>query len=94
MINTKEKESRRLRTLKKEFERLGCYVILSRASLGPFDLVVLDKSGVRLIQVKCNSWPDAAEDETIRAFNQCPVNTSRAVYRYDDGKRNPWIKFY
>jgi len=94
MINTKEKESRRLRSTKKHLETIGFYVVLSRASLGPFDLVAMNANGILFIQVKCNSWPDAAEEETIRNFNKCPKPYIKQVWRFDDRKVNPQVKTY
>jgi len=94
MINTKEKESRRLRSTKKHLENIGFYVVLSRASLGPFDLVAMNSNGILFIQVKCNSWPDEAEEETIRNFNKCPKPYIKQVWRFDDRKVNPQVKTY
>ena len=94
MINTKEKESRRLRSAKKHLEGIGFYVVLSRASLGPFDLVAMNSNGVLFIQVKCNSWPDEAEEETIRLFDKAPRPYIKQVWRFDDHKVNPQVKTY
>ena len=94
MINTKEKESRRLRSVKKHLETIGFYVVLSRASLGLFDLVAMNPNGILLIQVKCGSWPDEAEEETIRLFDKCPKPYIKQVWRFDDRKVNPQVKTY
>lgn len=94
MINTKEKESRRLRLIKKQLEKVGYYVVLSRASLGPFDLVALDKTGGKLIQVKVNSYLTPVEKETITDFKCNPLNFSKEVWTYHDRVREPDIKFF
>jgi len=93
-MNTKEKESRRIRWAKKRLENLGFYVMLSRASLGPFDLMAMNTNGVILIQVKCNNQPDAAERETITWFNKCPLGTVKQVWCFFDGRIDPEIKNY
>ena len=94
MINTKAKESRKIHWIKKRLEGMGFYVVLSRASLGPFDLVALNAAGVLLIQVKCNSYPDAAESETLYNFNRMPLNAKKQVWMFSDGKREPAVKDY
>ena len=94
MINTKEKESIKLRLIKKQLEAVGYYVILSRASLGPFDLVALDKGGGKLIQVKVNSYPDPAERETLNSFDKCPFSFSKEAWTYYDGVKQPTIRYY
>ena len=93
-MNTKEKESRRLRSIKKDLEDLGWYVVLSRASLGPFDLVAIASVGVVLIQVKCNSDPGPDEVETISNFRTCPVGTLKQVWRFNDRKKDPIVTTY
>ena len=94
MINTKEKESVKLRLIKKQLEAIGFYVILSRASLGPFDLVAMDRGGGKLIQIKVNSYLDAAERETIVNFDKCPLNFSKEVWCYQDKVKQPVIRVY
>jgi len=93
-MNTKEKESRKIRWIKKRLEQIGFYVILSRASLGPFDLVAMNAAGVLLIQVKCNDWPDAAESETLYNFNRMPINSKKQAWVFYDGKKEPAVKDY
>lgn len=93
-MNTKEKESRKLRLIKKQLENVGYYVVLSRASLGPFDLIAIDKGGGKLIQVKVNTYPDEAEREELYRFNKCPLNFSKEVWIYHDRKRTPVVRYY
>lgn len=93
-MNSKEKESRRMRAAKKYLEALGFYVILSRASLGPFDLVAINRLGILLVQIKCNAWPDQAEEETIRLFDKCPASSVKQCWRYDDRRVNPQVRTY
>ena len=93
-MNTKEKESRKIRWAKKRLEEIGFYVILSRASLGPFDLVAMNAAGVLLVQVKCNGYPDAAESETLYNFNRMPINSKKQVWLFRDGKKEPIVKDY
>ena len=93
-MNTKAKESRKLHWAKSRLEELGYYVCLSRASLGPFDLVAMNNIGVRLVQVKCNKNPDEVERERIREFRMCPANTSKEVWRFDDGCDAPSLEIF
>jgi hypothetical protein len=93
-MNTKSKESRRLYWIRDRLQEMGMYVILSRGSLGPFDLVAMSKNGVLLIQVKCNSWPDAAEKETLYNFDKCPVGSIKECWRFDDGKKDHQVITY
>lgn len=93
-MNTKAKESRKLYWAKRRLEQMGSYCILSRASLGPFDLCSLNKTGVLLVQVKCGRWASAEEEETIQLFNRCPCNTIKQVWRFDDRKQEPQVRTY
>lgn len=65
-MNTKRKGSRIVYKIRERL--LGCgyqWVIISAASLGPFDIIAISTRDIRLIQAKANKWPGRAELDKI-----------------------------
>jgi Holliday junction resolvase len=90
-MNAKAKGTRNEHRTMALLEASGFRVTRSGASLGCFDIIGISHSGVALVQVKTNRWPDHVEMETIRDF-PCPPNAVKLVHRWDDRKRSPLVK--
>ncbi len=92
-MNTKAKGTRLERKALKLLESVGYQCLRSAASLGPFDIIALNRLGTRCIQVKANSWPRPDEREALRAVaKQLPPNCCVECWRWDDGKPEPFIR--
>lgn len=90
-MNTKAKGSRNERRSMVLLEAGGFHCTKSGASLGCFDVVGISASGVVLVQVKSNRWPDHMEMEAMRDF-PAPSNATKLVHRWNDRQRSPLVK--
>ena len=89
-MKTKAKGSRRERQAMKILEGLGYLVTHAAASLGIFDLIAINSTSMRLIQVKANRKASRAEMEEIRRL-AVPKCCSKEVWIFADRKATPSI---
>ncbi len=74
-------------------ERVGYLVTKAGGSLGAFDIIALNRQGVRCIQVKSNRRPGPLEMERLReATKQVPSNATVEVWVIKDGQKEPMIE--
>lgn len=90
MIRTKAKGSRRERQAKVMLESQGYLVMHAAASLGMFDLIAINSTSMRLIQIKSNRKPSPAEMEGIRLL-PVPGCCSKEIWIFEDRKATPSI---
>lgn len=92
-MNHKAKVSRIERKCIQLLESVGYHCIRSSASLGAFDIIAINRLGIRCIQVKANDWPRPAEREVMKitAMN-LPDNASVECWRWNDGAKGPIVK--
>lgn len=86
-MNAKHKGRRNEHRSKRILEAAGYSVTRAAASLGAWDLVGIDSTGVVLVQVKTRDWPSAVEMETLQLF-PAPPNARKLVHRWRDRERN------
>lgn len=92
-MNRKRKGTRLERRTIKLLEATGYLCIRAAASLGPIDVAAFNQAGIRLIQVKANSWPGPLERESLReAAKGLPSNALIECWRWNDNAREPVIK--
>ena len=72
-------------------EALGYDCTRSAGSFGAWDIVALSRTDVVCIQVKTNSWPGTAEEETMRS-TPVPPNARRLIHRWRDRQTLPDVK--
>jgi len=89
-MNTKAKGSRREWQAMKILEGLGYLVTHAAASLGMFDLIALNSTSMRLIQVKANRNPSKAEMEAMKHL-LVPSCASKEIWIFEDRKATPSI---
>ena len=93
MKNPKAKGTRLEHRTIRLLEAVGYSCIRAAGSLGPFDLVAVNRLGSRFIQVKANDWPRPAERETMRlAARNLPPDSLVECWRWDDRSRQPQIR--
>lgn len=90
-MNCKAKGNRRERQARTILETAGYFVVKAGGSLGCWDLVALGPAGARLIQVKSNEKPRAAERERLELFPALPY-ASKEVWVFHDRVREPVIE--
>lgn len=84
-----EKKSRRW------LEARGFFVVESRGSHGACDLVAIDHTSVRIVQVKSGRKPTTAETLMIvRELYKtpCPANGTREIHYWADYAREPVVE--
>ena len=92
-MNMKAKGSQRERKSRKLLEAAGYLVTRSAASLGEFDLIAVNQTGIRFIQVKSNCWPGPVEREAMKAAQlNLPQNSTVECWRWNDNAREPIIR--
>ncbi|MBN1436191.1 MAG: hypothetical protein JW936_03880 [Sedimentisphaerales bacterium] len=92
-MNTKAKGNRLEHKAIKLLESVGYQCMRSAASLGPFDILAMNRLGMRCIQVKANAWPRPEERETLEAAGKnLPSNALIECWRWNDRAREPLIK--
>jgi len=89
-MNCKGKGSRRERQAKKILEGLGFLVTHAAASLGIFDLIAINSTSMRLVQVKANRKPSGAEMEVMKRL-LVPSCASKEIWIFEDRKAAPSI---
>ena len=72
------------REAKHLLESLGYVVTRAAASKGPWDLIAIHKTHIRLIQMKANRYPPPFEIENLKQI-QVPENCSVEVWVRKDG---------
>ena len=72
-------------------EAAGYWCTRAAASKGPVDIVGIGKTGVVLVQVKSNRWPDPAEMEALSLL-PTPDNCRVIIHRWRDRQRLPDVK--
>mgnify|MGYP005854755561 CR=1 FL=1 len=92
-MNAKAKGNRIERKCIQLLESVGYSCIRSAASLGAFDIIAVNRLGVRCIQVKANDWPRPPEREVMQiAALNLPANATVECWRWNDGEKTPIIK--
>lgn len=69
----------------------GALCVRAGGSLGVFDYIALYPDFVRLVQVKSNRWPGAAEMEALHAFS-APHYGRKIIERWNDYAREPLVR--
>lgn len=72
-------------------EAIGYSCCKAGGSLGAWDIVAVHPTHVRLVQVKSNRPPGAAEMETLRAF-RAPPGASKEVWVWRDREKRPVVE--
>ena len=90
-MNSKRKGSRNEHRTMKLLESMGYACTRAAASLGVWDVVGVGPTDFVLVQVKSNSWPDAAEMEGMKMF-RAPSNARKLVHRWRDRTRLPDVR--
>jgi Holliday junction resolvase len=93
-MNAKAKGARAERRARAILEARGWTVIRAGGSLGPFDLVAVSRSGLRLLQIKCNRGPGRRERAALAAFNNMPRGATRELWLFRDRNRTPQIEVF
>ncbi len=91
-MNSAAKGARAERRARWMLEAAGWTVVRAGGSFGAFDLVAFSRSGLRLVQVKCNRPPRPAERARLAAFDNLPRGTSRELWVFSDRVREPEIE--
>lgn len=76
---------------RQQARKTGPHAARGGGSLGVFDLVALGPTGARLIQVKSNEKPRAAERERLELFT-CPPYASKELWIFYDRQRAPLVE--
>ena len=87
----KKKGWRREDKTRKILEKAGYEVCRAGSSLGMFDLIAINKLGIRLLQVKSN-YCRPFEIEQIKLFNNIPLNATKELWIWFDNVKEPVIK--
>ena len=90
-MNSKAKGARAEHRTMKLLESMGYACTRAAASLGVWDVVGVGPTDFVLVQVKSNSWPDAAEMEAMKLF-RAPSNARKLVHRWRDRTRLPDVR--
>lgn len=88
MKNAKRKGSRNEHRCMKILEAAGYACTRAAASLGVFDIVAINRHGVRLIQVKSNRAPAPAEREAMQLF-PAPPSCTKEYWVFVDRRKDP-----
>jgi Holliday junction resolvase len=89
---SKRKGSRNEHKAMRILEAAGYHVTRAAGSLGMFDVVAINRSGIRLIQVKSNRDASPLEREAIQLFDGLPENATKEIWIFRDYARAPIIK--
>jgi Archaeal holliday junction resolvase (hjc) len=89
---SKRKGSRNEHKAMRILEAAGYHTTRAAASLGMFDIVAINRQGIRLIQVKTNRDASPLEREGIALFDGLPANATKEVWIFKDYARQPVIK--
>ena len=87
-MKTKAKGSRNEHRTMALLQASGYRCTRSAASLGPWDVICLDSTGILVVQVKSNARPGSVELERLKGF-PCPPNCRRLIHRWRDRVRMP-----
>ena len=92
-MKAKAKGARAERRARAMLEAQGYMVVRAGGSLGPFDLVAVSRSGVRLIQVKTNRRPCRAEREGLEELGKrMPPGATCELWLFRDRVREPEVE--
>jgi hypothetical protein len=72
-------------------ETIGYHTTRAAGSLGMFDVIAIDRQGIKLIQVKTNRNASPVEREQIALFDRLPTNATKEIWIYKDYERKPEI---
>jgi Holliday junction resolvase len=86
---SKRKGSRNEHKAMRILEDAGYHTTRAAGSLGLFDIVAINRLGIRLIQVKSNRNASPVEREQIALFDKLPSNATKEIWRFEDYVRAP-----
>jgi Holliday junction resolvase len=92
-MNRKAKGTRNEHRAKKILEAAGYDVFRSRGSLGIVDLVAVNSSSVRFIEVKTNRVRRETKEQ-MREWKNVPKYASKEIWKFVDGQKEPVIEVY